>query len=68
MQNTEQAVYEVNIRVNIRKRVVPQGYYSGDSFSVDESLEVEAKDFMAVAKVLGEFHDLAEKLRSVEGS
>lgn len=58
--------FKVEIRVTIRKLQDGYGGGYGDAFSVDEQLTVDAGDFMEVAKILGQFHDLAEQLRGQE--
>lgn len=55
--------FKVEIRVTIRKLQTGFGGGHGDAFSVDEQLTVGAEDFMEVAKICGQFHDLAEQLR-----
>lgn len=36
----------------------------GDRLNVSETVSVQANDFLDVAKILGQFHDLATALRS----
>jgi hypothetical protein len=55
--------YEVSINVSIRPKE-PYYSYPGGNLEVRESLTVAADNFMAVAKILGQFHDLAESLRT----
>jgi hypothetical protein len=50
----------VDVQVQIRP-TENNGY--GNGLSVNQQITVEASDFMHVAKVLGQFHDLAEELK-----
>jgi hypothetical protein len=51
--------YEVMINVAI----VDRAAYNSGGLRVEERFDVSATDFMAVAAILGRFHELAEKLR-----
>lgn len=50
----------VEVRVGIRPT---DGSGYGNGLSIDQQITVEAEDFMHVAKVLGQFHDLANEIK-----
>ena len=49
--------YKLSIRVSIR----PENTYSG-GLEIIEELDIDAKGFMEIAKILSQFHELAEAL------
>jgi len=49
---------QVTVRVDIYQ---PQG---GGSINVNESFEVNDCDFIEMAKILGQFHELAKRIKS----
>lgn len=51
--------FELQIQVYIRSN-------QGDNLSVSETVSIQAEDFLSIAKVLGQFHDLAQTLRTVQ--
>ncbi len=55
-----QGQYTLDVRVSIR------GQYAGQGLEIAESLQVEAADFLAMAKILGQFHDLVRSLNRTE--
>ena len=50
--------FELSIQANIRDT---QG---GGFLSVSESVDIDAMDFLEIAKILGQFHDLAQKIKT----
>lgn len=54
-------IYELNINITIRSNF-------GDNLQVSETVSIQAADFLDMAKVLGQFHDLAVamKIQSAE--
>jgi hypothetical protein len=55
--------YDLNISVRVMQRD-QHGYSGGGALTVEHRFEVGASDFMEVAKILGQFHDLAEAIKS----
>lgn len=53
--------YELEISIRIR----PAGNY-GEGLQIQETLKVNANDFLECAKILGAFHDLAHHLDGVK--
>lgn len=50
--------YELNISIYIRDNM-------GGNLNISETVLIEARNFLEMAKILGTFHELAEKLRTV---
>lgn len=59
---SDQAPYQLDIRVTVTRPNSWSG--SSDRFTVDENMTVPASTFMEVAAILGQFHELAEKIRT----
>lgn len=56
--------YKLNLRVEIF-HVDDQGrMYSGDRLQVSEEVTVDASDFLEIAKILGQFHELTQHVRA----
>jgi len=51
--------FELQIQIYIRSN-------QGDSLSVGETITIVADDFLSIAKVLGQFHDLAQAIRAAK--
>lgn len=54
---SENKRYELRINVSIRDTTPGGGY-----LNIDESVEIDARDFLEMASILGKFHTLAEKI------
>ncbi len=52
-------MFELTLNINIRNTGALSGGYGLD---VRESFQVNAADFMEIAKILGQFHDLAQRV------
>ena len=48
--------YELSIRASIRDT------YESGYLNIDETVEIDAKNFLEIAAILGKFHELAQKL------
>jgi hypothetical protein len=61
-----ESTFKVEVRVTVHKVISqPGGYISTpEALSVDQSFEVEADDFMSVARILGEFQNLNEQIKA----
>lgn len=55
--NGPEVIYNLQIAVYITSN-------NGDRLNVSETVEVPASDFLDIARILGQFHDLAIALRS----
>ena len=55
---------EFDLQVNIRiQRHLPGGGYSSEALTITETVSVSAADFMEACKIIGQFHDLAERVK-----
>jgi hypothetical protein len=55
----DQNKLELQINVTIR-----QPMFGNAGLMINESVKIDARDFLEMASILGEFHKLAEKYRS----
>jgi hypothetical protein len=44
-------------------RITDRGTCNSNGLSVEEVFDLTAQDFMAMAKILGQFHDLAQEIK-----
>jgi hypothetical protein len=61
MSTPEPATFTVEIDVNVRP-----SDYSSNGLRLSERLTVSAGDFFQLAAILGQFHELAEKIKNVD--
>ena len=59
MSDTSAKQYEVVVTVQVNDR----SSYSSSGLRVENRFSVDAPDFMAVAKIIGQFHELAEDIK-----
>lgn len=59
MNQTMNQTYELTIQASIR----PHGNYS-EGLRIEETATINASTFLELAKILGQFHDLAISLKS----
>jgi hypothetical protein len=58
-------VAEPKYKLNIRAEIRPTEYGCGaQGLQVSEEVDVSAENFLEMSKILGQFHDLAEKIRA----
>lgn len=57
--------FQVNVQVEIVK-IQEHGGYTGERMSVREDFAVGFKTFTELAGILGQFYDLAERIKEVE--
>lgn len=50
----------LNLRIEVN---VSNANYGGGGLHLREEIEMEDTDFLEMAKILGQFHDLAEKIK-----
>jgi hypothetical protein len=55
------APYTLDIRVSMRDQ------YGRSNLEVSESLQIDAMGFFEIAQVLGQFHELAQKINAKAG-
>jgi hypothetical protein len=53
--------YELYISIQIRD------LQQSGSLNVSETVQVNANDFLSIAKILGQFHDLAQSINHAKG-
>ena len=59
MPTPETPRYSVDISVSIR-----DVSYAGGSLRIEENVTIPAGDFFSLAKILGQFHEVAQALKS----
>ena len=50
------------IQMNVNISLYQPGY--GGTLRIEEQVELPAADFLELAKILGQFHDLAKKIKA----
>ncbi len=50
-------------RLTVRATITDQHF--GGGLTVEETVDVRAEDFLELARILGQFHDLAQRLKVV---
>jgi len=56
----DQPRYRMYIRIQIQETS------QGGGLNIEESYPLESNDFLSIAKILGQFHDLATAIKSQE--
>jgi len=51
------------VTISARISTHPESYGIGENLEVSEQITVEAKDFLRLCQILGQVHELAEKIR-----
>ncbi len=57
---TDRARYRLMVRATITDQ-----QYGGQGLTIEETVDIAAEDFLELAKILGQFHDLAQRLKVV---
>lgn len=63
---TERTKYRLELRHSIRKVDQNGNWLSGDTFTIEDRVDVDAGSFLELAGILGRFHDLAERINRGE--
>lgn len=58
--------YSIDVRTTIRPVREPGEYGSNDELNVHDQVTIRAENFAEIAGILGQFHELAERLRDAE--
>lgn len=66
MPDEQEFLLEINCEIT--RAPGASGYYSNERLTVRETIRLPASGFLQIAGVLGQFHDLAEKVRSGDNS
>jgi hypothetical protein len=54
--------FNVRVQVELNKLAPDRRGFTGERLSINETVELGAKDWAEVCQILGQFHALAEKL------